>query len=69
MQFLINSRGLGVALEPPKRSFAKKPLGSMVLRPAPGSRVNLIPAHTQGAGVPIFGAPVKGNTCRTARDF
>ena len=30
------------------------------LRPVPGSRVNLIPANTQGAGVPIFGAPVKG---------
>lgn len=33
-----------------------------VLRPEPGSRVNLIPAHTQGAGDPVSGAPVKGQT-------
>jgi len=31
------------------------------LRPEPGSRVTThTPAHTQGAGVPIIGAPVKG---------
>ena len=33
-----------------------------VLRPEPGSRVKLISAHTQGAGVPLIGAPVKGNS-------
>ena len=32
------------------------------LRPAPGSRVTTTPAHTQGAGVPVSGAPVKGKT-------
>lgn len=37
------------------------------LRPAPGSRVNLIPAHTQGAGVPVSGAPVKGKTIKRHR--
>jgi hypothetical protein len=39
------------------------------LRPEPGSRVNLNPATTQGAGVPVFGAPVKGtnHTCNGAR--
>lgn len=30
------------------------------LRPVPGSRVYLIPANTQGAGVSVSGAPVKG---------
>lgn len=30
------------------------------LRPEPGSRVYIIPATTQGAGVPVFGSPVKG---------
>ena len=39
-----------------------------VLRPEPGSRVNLIPAHTQGAGVPASGAPVKGKSPRSAQD-
>lgn len=31
------------------------------LRPEPGSRVKPISAHTQGAGVPFIGAPVKGS--------
>jgi hypothetical protein len=30
------------------------------LRPGPGSRVNLNPATTQGADVPVPGAPAKG---------
>jgi hypothetical protein len=30
------------------------------LRPLPGSRVTLIPATTQGADVPAFGASAKG---------
>lgn len=32
------------------------------LRPEPGSRVNFNPAHTQGAGMPVFGLPVKGKS-------
>lgn len=31
-----------------------------LFRPLPGSRVTTTPAHTQGAGVPVYGAPVKG---------
>jgi hypothetical protein len=31
------------------------------LRPWPGSRVNLIPATTQGAGLPVLEAPAKGS--------
>jgi hypothetical protein len=37
------------------------------LRPLPGSRVSLIPATTQGAGVPFIGAPVKGQTAQEHR--
>lgn len=38
------------------------------LRPEPGSRVNLIPAHTQGAGDPVSGLPVKGQNQPSAQD-
>lgn len=38
------------------------------LRPEPGSRVNLIPATTQGADVPVFGAPAKGPNSAATQD-
>lgn len=41
-------------------------LAQIQFRPLPGSRVTTTPAHTQGAGVPVSGAPVKGNDFRAA---
>jgi hypothetical protein len=47
----------------PLRSIARAVLvGRIKLRPEPGSRVTLIPTHTQGAGIPVSGLPVKGNS-------
>ena len=37
------------------------------LRPLPGSRVQPIPTHTQGAGVPVSGSPVKGKAAQKRR--
>ena len=40
------------------------PLCQFVLRPLPGSRVNLNSEHTQGAGIRSRGAPAKGKMHR-----
>jgi hypothetical protein len=47
----------------PLRTIVRAVLvGRINLRPEPGSRVTLIPTHTQGAGMPVSGLPVKGNS-------
>lgn len=52
--------GKGRRLSPFSNKGTLRMFHSPVLRPVPGSRVSHTPAHTQGAGVPVSGSPVKG---------
>jgi hypothetical protein len=52
----------------PLRSITRAVLvGRIKLRPEPGSRVTLIPTHTQGAGMPVSGLPVKSKSVEKRR--
>jgi hypothetical protein len=66
----LHGKNLGLGRSQGVRGAGKmKPPGSLLeartygywLRPEPGSRACITPAHTQGTGVPRIGAPVKGN--------